>query len=138
MSATNFPCRVHISRKMAKPLIVCLRRFNSRSRVERMALASIRIDADLVERAQRGNAAGRRLTWKTFASKAGIWKRFPNKNTVVKNGTLPPGIVRCTCHGRLSGVSLRLRIGCWVPMEDSRCFFCAIESLLKVNRQILE
>ena len=56
-----------------------------------MALASIRIDADLVERAQRGNAAGRRLTWKTFASKAGIWKRFPNKNTVVKNGTLPPG-----------------------------------------------
>ena len=24
-------------------------------------------------------------------SKAGIWKRFPNKITVVKNGTLPPG-----------------------------------------------
>ena len=88
-----------------------------------MALASIRIDADLVERAQRGNAAGRRLTWKTFASKAGIWKRFPNKNTVVKNGTLPPGKVRCTCHGRLSGGSRKLRIDCSIPVvDDSRCF----------------
>ena len=98
-----------------------------------MALASIRIDADLVERAQRGNAAGRRLTWKTFASKAGIWKRFPNKNTVVKNGTLPPGIVRCTCHGRLSGVSLKLRIGCGSHGGRRPVFFCATGGVHESN-----